>query len=102
MLRRGQGGQREGKRRKGTHTQTHTHTDRQTHTHTHSLSLSLSFPQDNVGLFTVLEHVHTHRQLFVANLHLTWDPNYSDVKVVQVVMALKAIKDYMTEHNLDG
>ncbi|EGD79484.1 hypothetical protein PTSG_12983 [Salpingoeca rosetta] len=57
-------------------------------------------PKDNVALFTVFEHAVTKKRVFVANLHLTWDPHFSDVKVVQIVLALKAIREFLQENKL--
>ena len=54
-------------------------------------------PKDNIATITFLENKFTSARLIVANLHLTWDPQYRDVKVVQVAMLLEQLNKLATE-----
>ncbi|KAM0750508.1 hypothetical protein T439DRAFT_326471 [Meredithblackwellia eburnea MCA 4105] len=42
--------------------------------------------KDTVAVVTLLEHRDSGARLIVANAHITWDPEYRDVKLVQVAM----------------
>ncbi|KAJ1972122.1 Glucose-repressible alcohol dehydrogenase transcriptional effector [Dimargaris xerosporica] len=54
--------------------------------------------KDNITGFAVLEHTGTHNKLLVANSHIHWDPEYTDVKVVQVAMLLEEIEQLTVKH----
>jgi CCR4-NOT transcription complex subunit 6 len=46
-----------------------------------------------VALAVLLEHVGTGQPLLVGNVHLTWDPVYKDVKLIQAMMAVTEITE---------
>lgn len=48
-------------------------------------------PKDNVAIVCFLENKLTGARLIVANVHLTWDPQYRDVKLVQVAILLEQL-----------
>lgn len=48
-------------------------------------------PKDNIAIITLLENKQTGYRLIVANVHITWDPQYKDVKLVQVAMLMEEI-----------
>lgn len=49
--------------------------------------------KDNIGLVTVFERVDAPGQLLVvANTHLHWDPEFKDVKLVQVALLLEELE----------
>ncbi|EDQ89277.1 uncharacterized protein MONBRDRAFT_32477 [Monosiga brevicollis MX1] len=55
--------------------------------------------KDNIALCALLERQSTGEKFFVCNLHLTWDPKFRDVKVIQTVLALREIENFLKEHN---
>lgn len=59
--------------------------------------LNRVMPKDNVAVLLVLEDVELKRPLVVGNAHLTWDPEFKDVKVIQTVMLMNEMKTFMTE-----
>lgn len=48
-------------------------------------------PKDNIAIITFLLNKQTGSRLIVANVHITWDPQFKDVKLVQVAMLLEEI-----------
>eukprot|EP00049_Salpingoeca_infusionum_P018678 m.358289 g.358289 ORF g.358289 m.358289 type:complete len:495 (-) comp18103_c0_seq1:768-2252(-) len=57
--------------------------------------------KDNIALLAVLESVeHPGKKVVVCNLHLTWDPQFKDVKVIQTMLALNAMQEFMKENKL--
>lgn len=44
--------------------------------------------KDNVAVITLLEHRASGARLIVANAHIYWDPEFRDVKLVQVAMLM--------------
>jgi hypothetical protein len=48
--------------------------------------------KDNVALISVLEHRGLRSGIVVCNAHLTWDPQFADVKVVQTVMLMHQLQ----------
>lgn len=44
--------------------------------------------KDNIAVVTLLEHRASGARLIVANAHITWDPVFKDVKLVQVAMLM--------------
>ncbi|KAA8908937.1 Endonuclease/exonuclease/phosphatase [Sphaerosporella brunnea] len=48
-------------------------------------------PKDNIAIIAFLENRQTGSRLIVANAHITWDPQYKDVKLVQVAMLMEEI-----------
>ncbi|KAI5789427.1 Endonuclease/exonuclease/phosphatase [Pyronema domesticum] len=49
-------------------------------------------PKDNIATIVLLENRQTGSRLLVANVHITWDPEYRDVKLVQVAILLEEIQ----------
>jgi CCR4-NOT transcription complex subunit 6 len=43
-------------------------------------------PKDNIALVALLRHVATGEDVVVANPHMTWDPAFADVKLVQTAL----------------
>ncbi|KAJ1923856.1 Glucose-repressible alcohol dehydrogenase transcriptional effector [Tieghemiomyces parasiticus] len=48
--------------------------------------------KDNITGFALLEHKAKHTRLLVANSHIHWDPEFTDVKVVQVAMLMEEVE----------
>ncbi|KAL7272622.1 Glucose-repressible alcohol dehydrogenase transcriptional effector [Rhizina undulata] len=48
-------------------------------------------PKDNIAVITFLENKATGSRLIVANVHIFWDPQYKDVKLVQVAMLMEEL-----------
>ncbi|KAI8898672.1 Endonuclease/exonuclease/phosphatase [Globomyces pollinis-pini] len=48
--------------------------------------------KDNVGVVVLLEAKDTGAKILVANAHLHWDPNYSDVKVIQTALLVDEVE----------
>lgn len=44
--------------------------------------------KDNIAVVTLLEHRASGARLIVANAHIHWDPEFKDVKLVQVAMLM--------------
>jgi CCR4-NOT transcription complex subunit 6 len=55
-------------------------------------------PKDNIACGVVLETKPEGRQVFVSNAHLTWDPEFKDVKVIQAVMLLHEVNKVVEAH----
>ncbi|GAA5944757.1 hypothetical protein JCM3775_006489 [Rhodotorula graminis] len=47
--------------------------------------------KDNIAVVTLLEHRASGARLIVANAHIHWDPEFRDVKLVQVAMLMEEI-----------
>lgn len=54
-------------------------------------------PKDNIAVITFLENKQTGTRLIVANVHITWDPQFKDVKLVQVAMLMEEINNQATK-----
>lgn len=48
--------------------------------------------KDNISVACLLESTTTDGRLVVANAHIHWDPQYRDVKIVQVAMLIEEIE----------
>ena len=48
-------------------------------------------PKDNIAVITFLENKVTGSRLIVANVHIFWDPQFKDVKLVQVAMLMEEL-----------
>lgn len=48
-------------------------------------------PKDNIAIITFLENIATGSRLIVSNVHITWDPQFRDVKLIQVAMLMEEI-----------
>lgn len=46
-------------------------------------------PRDHVAIVAFLENRATGSRMIVANTHLTWEPWYSDIKIVQVAIMME-------------
>ena len=55
--------------------------------------------KDNIGIMALLETVEqgVKQKLVVTNAHIHWDPEYRDVKLIQVVMLMKELSKFMQE-----
>jgi len=62
--------------------------------------LNRVMPKDNIALCALLENIKTNELLFVCNLHLTWDPAFKDVKVIQTALTLTEIEAFLKDRNL--
>jgi CCR4-NOT transcription complex subunit 6 len=47
--------------------------------------------RDDIAVLALLEHKESGARLIVANVHIYWDPEYRDVKLVQVAMMMDEI-----------
>ena len=66
--------------------------------------------KDNIGLVALLEtnedysygpnSDRTRRQLIVSNVHMAWEPEYSDVKLIQTVLLMQFLQNFRQE--VDG
>lgn len=48
-------------------------------------------PKDNIAVATFLENRMTGSRMIVVNAHITWDPEFADVKLVQVAILMEQI-----------
>ncbi|KEI40235.1 uncharacterized protein L969DRAFT_47134 [Mixia osmundae IAM 14324] len=48
--------------------------------------------KDNIAVVTLLEHRQSGARLIVANAHIYWDPEFKDVKLVQVAMLMEELE----------
>ena len=48
--------------------------------------------KDNIGVLTAFENLTTGARLVIGNLHLQWNEDYKDVKLVQLALALDAME----------
>jgi CCR4-NOT transcription complex subunit 6 len=48
-------------------------------------------PRDNIAVVTFLENRQSGERMMVVNAHVTWDPNYKDVKLVQTAILMEQI-----------
>ena len=60
--------------------------------------------RDNIGIMALLETVdpveelnNVKKNLAVTNVHIHWDPQFRDVKVIQTVMLLRELKIFLEE-----
>lgn len=54
--------------------------------------------RDNVAVMAILENKETLARLLVVNSHIFWDPQYADVKLVQVGMMMDEIETFAAKH----
>ncbi|KAI8086105.1 Endonuclease/exonuclease/phosphatase [Halteromyces radiatus] len=66
-------------------------------------------PKDNIAIFSLLEDIKTQNMVIVTNSQLTWDPAFSDVKLVQIGIMMDELCQFAsrtilesTKNNLDG
>lgn len=55
--------------------------------------------KDNVALILVLQHITTGSKVLVANTHLHWDPEYNDVKTMQVAVLLDELQKMVRKYS---
>ncbi|KAF8471833.1 Endonuclease/exonuclease/phosphatase [Kalaharituber pfeilii] len=48
-------------------------------------------PKDNIAVVTFLENKQTGYRVIIANVHITWDPAFKDVKLVQTAMLMEEL-----------
>ena len=48
-------------------------------------------PRDHIAVITFLENRMTGSRMIVGNAHLLWDPEYADVKLVQVAILMEQV-----------
>jgi CCR4-NOT transcription complex subunit 6 len=51
------------------------------------------FTKDNIAVVALLENRHTGSRLIVANVHIHWDPEYRDVKLVQTGLLMDQLSE---------
>lgn len=51
-------------------------------------------PKDNIGVVCFFENRMTGARMIVATAHLTWDPTFNDVKIVQTAILMEQIIKY--------
>jgi len=51
-------------------------------------------PKDNVAMVVLLKFKQTGLPLIVANPHITWDPFYKDVKLIQTTLLMEELEDF--------
>ena len=56
--------------------------------------------RDNIGIMALLESVDSpaKEKLVVTNAHIHWDPEFKDVKLIQVVMLMRELTRFMHEY----
>lgn len=57
--------------------------------------------KDNVANLVVLQHINSGNKVIVANTHLHWDPEFNDVKALQVAVLLEEIQG-VVKHMLNS
>lgn len=55
--------------------------------------------KDEVALITVFEHISSGTPLIVANTHIQWDPQFCDVKIVEVGLLLEEVGKIVTKYS---
>ncbi len=50
------------------------------------------FTKDNICIIALLENRHTGSRLVIANVHVHWDPEFRDVKLVQVAVMMDELE----------
>ncbi|KAF2743668.1 hypothetical protein M011DRAFT_496791 [Sporormia fimetaria CBS 119925] len=51
-------------------------------------------PRDDIAVVAFLENLETGTRFIVGNVHVFWNPDYTDVKTVQVAILLEALTKY--------
>ncbi|KAG2178773.1 hypothetical protein INT43_001619 [Umbelopsis isabellina] len=54
--------------------------------------------QDNVAVLAMLENKQNKARILVANSHSHWDPNFADVKLVQVGLLIEEVTKFAQKH----
>jgi CCR4-NOT transcription complex subunit 6 len=55
-------------------------------------------PRDNIGVICLFESRHTGARIIVVNLHLTWDAQLSDVKLVQTGILMENVTKWAEKY----
>jgi CCR4-NOT transcription complex subunit 6 len=55
-------------------------------------------PKDEISVVTFFENRLTGTRVIVVNVHICWDPQYKDVKVVQVAIMLEQLAKYSEKY----
>ena len=55
--------------------------------------------RDNIGIMALLETVDSpsKQKIVVTNAHIHWDPEFKDVKLIQVVMLMRELTRFVHE-----
>eukprot|EP00128_Syssomonas_multiformis_P018138 Colp12_sorted_trinity150504_noHs@24978 len=62
--------------------------------------LNRVMPKDNIAIACHLESKTSRNPVVLANVHVHWDPEYKDVKLIQTTMLLEEIQKFMNGHRL--
>lgn len=54
--------------------------------------------KDNIASVSILQHVSSGKKIVVANTHLHWDPEYNDVKAMQVAVLLEELQGVIKKY----
>lgn len=54
--------------------------------------------KDNIASVSILNHIGSGQKLVVANTHLHWDPEYNDVKAMQVAVLLEELQSLVKNY----
>lgn len=57
------------------------------------------FSKDNVAGIILIKHTATQKALVVGNAHIHWNPEYADVKLIQVAMLTEELERMCPKHN---
>lgn len=55
--------------------------------------------KDNIASVSVLQHTASGKKVIVTNTHLHWDPEYNDVKAMQVAVLLEELQVVVKKYN---
>ncbi|EPB87229.1 hypothetical protein HMPREF1544_05951 [Mucor circinelloides 1006PhL] len=54
--------------------------------------------KDNIAVMVILENKETLARMLIVNSHIFWDPQFADVKLVQVGMMMAEIENFASKH----
>lgn len=54
--------------------------------------------KDNISLITILESIYDKKNIIVVNVHLFWDPEYEDVKLLQSILLLEETEKFKNKY----
>lgn len=54
--------------------------------------------KDNIASVSILQHIPSGKKLVIANTHLHWDPEYNDVKAMQVAVLLEELQGLVKKY----
>jgi len=64
--------------------------------------LNRVMPKDNIAICMLLEEKTTKELTLVGNAHLTWDPEFKDVKVIQAAMLVSEMSKFLVANLADA